>query len=619
MPLTIRRRLVDRVRQWRKIAYALCGGLVVFIAAGVFLSVSSPASTVEPATGSTFFDASRADRFANAMVNETVALNDPQRTLGSPGAAATAVWLEDQFTALKLAPQKSSFHVTLGDRDVTLTDVWVVLPGNSKETILVTAPRDTQTIVKVNPQIYTSGTAMLADLVQVFSARPHEKTMVFLSTSDGNNGGLGISHFLDTYPDAPNITTILSMQQLGRQGSRTIQAAVSAPQNVTPGWLVQLTNRVLDDAGLTLKVPGLLSQAADHALSLSRGDQVAGLSRGIASLMLYDDGPGNLDTATLATEGAAAERLLLSLDTGTKAPPDPGTALLLTSGRYLTNRAMTFLGLLMLLPTIAALLIWLFSSRLTWRVALLHLRNLFSFAIPIAAVLLIAYLFAVSGLIPRYTLQVPTVLGPSTEPRLAPTLLLVLLGGAILVLSRRFLGYLRPREPRATTEMAKLIVGFLSLLVGLSLMLARSPFLLLPCMAAAWAWPLATCFSEPIYATAVWRYRFVSNAPLLLLGLITPFLIYSYAAVAHDVGWLRTWWFLLVQTVSGSYGVGGPAALVFIGAAFMVLLGVKRMRVVPVETLEITDELSLLEPPTRRPGPRPRKKPAGHSPLTPIR
>ena len=65
--------------------------------------------------------------------------------------------------------------------------------------------------------------------------------------------------------------------------------------------------------------------------------------------------------------------------------------------------------------------------------------------------------------------------------------------------------------------MAKLIVGFLSLLVGLSLMLARSPFLLLPCMAAAWAWPLATCFSEPIYATAVWRYRFVSNAPLRTL------------------------------------------------------------------------------------------------------
>ena len=56
MPLTIRRRLVDRVRQWRKIAYVLCAGLVVFIAAGVFLSVSSPASTVEPAAETTKTD-----------------------------------------------------------------------------------------------------------------------------------------------------------------------------------------------------------------------------------------------------------------------------------------------------------------------------------------------------------------------------------------------------------------------------------------------------------------------------------------------------------------------------------------------------------------------------------
>ena len=614
MPLTIRRRLVDRVRQWRKIAYVLCAGLVVFIAAGVFLSVSSPASTVEPAAETTFFDAHRAYRFASEMVG----LKDPQRTPDSPGAAAAATWLATQFDDLKIPIyENKSFHVTLGDHDVSLTNIAVVLPGNSRETILVTAPRDTQTIVKVNPQIYASGTAMLADLVQVFSTRPHEKTMIFLSTSDGNSGGLGISHFLATYPDASDITTIISMQRLGKQDARTVQVAVSGPQSSTPGWLLQLTSRVLSGAGLSLKVPSILSQAADHALSLSRGDQVAGLSRGIASLMLYDDGPGNLDTASLATEGAAVERLLLSLDSGTEAPPDPGTALLLTSGRYLTNKAMTFLAMLMLLPTIAALLIWLFSSRLTPRVALLHLRNLLSFALPVAMLFVAAYLLALTGLIPRYSLQVPTILGPSTQPRLAPTLILILLGGAVLVLSRRFLGYLRPREPRATTEMAKLITGFLSLLVGLALMLSRSPFLLLPCLAAAWAWPLATCFSEPIYSTAVWRYRFVSNAPLLLLGLITPFLLYSYVAVAQSVGWLRAWWFLVVQTVSGAYGVGGPAAFVFITAGFMVLLGVKRMRVVPIETLEITDELSLLEPPMRRP--RPQKKRIGQSPLTPIR
>jgi hypothetical protein len=609
MPLTIRRRLVDRVRQWRKIAYAVCVGLVVLASAVVFLSVSTPASSVELASGPTFFDANRTLRVAEEM------LLYPQRTLGSEDAAGATAWLAEKLTRLRIPNETDSFTAPLGDQEVTLRNVTVVLQGASKETILVTAPRDTPTIVKVDPLAYASGTATLVDLVQVFAARPHQKTLVFLSTEDGNNGGLGISRFLDTNEAAENITTILSIQGLGKERTRSLQAGVTASQNATPGWYVQLVSRVLEKAGLGLQVPGMLSQAADHALSLSRGDQVAGLSRDIASLMLYDDGPGSPTAASLSTQGAAIERLILSLDTGTEAPPDPGTALLLKSGRYLTNRAVSLLAFLMLLPTIAALLIWLFSSRITGRAALRHLRNLVSFALPLAVIFLIAYLLARSGLIPRYRFQVPTMAGPATQPRLAPTLILILLGLAAFFLSRHFLGYLRPREARAATEMARLCTGFFSLFLGLGLMLSRSPFLLLPCLAAAWAWPLATCFAEPVYSGALWRHRFTSNAPVLLLGLLAPILIYSYVAVADGVGWLRAWWFLLVQTVSGAYGVRGPAAVVLITAAFLVLIGVKRMRVVPIETLEVTDELSLLELPV----PRARRRPRAPSrpPLSP--
>ncbi len=190
--------------------------------------------------------------------------------------------------------------------------------------------------------------------------------------------------------------------------------------------------------------------------------------------------PGNPTATGLSTQGAAIERLILSLDTGTEAPPDPGTALLLKSGRYLTDRAVTLLATLMLLPTIAALLIWLFSSRITGRAALMHLRNLLSFALPLAVVFVIAFLLARLGLIPRYRFQVPTVAGPATEARLAPTLILILIGVATFFVSRHFLGYLRPREQKAATEMARLCTGFLSLLIGLVLMLSRSPFLIAP-------------------------------------------------------------------------------------------------------------------------------------------
>jgi len=610
MPLTIRRRLVDRVRQWRKIAYALCAGLVVLAAAVVFLSVSSPAASIELASDPTFFDPNRTFRLAEEMWQ----LYD-QRTIGSEDAAGAAAWLTDKYDTLSVPNETDTFTAPLGDQEVTLRNVAVVLQGASKEAILVTAPRDAPTIVKVDPLAYTSATAILIDLAQVFAARPHQKTLIFLSTEDGNSGGLGISRFLDTSPFAGDITTVLSIQGLGKERARALKAGVTGSQNTTPGWYLQLASRVLDNAGLHLNVPGLLSQAADHALSLSRGDQVAGLSRGIASLMLYDDSSGNPNPAGLSTQGAAVERLLLSLDTGTQAPPDPGTALLLQSGRYLTDRAVTLVFTLMLLPTVAALLIWLFSSRISPKVTVLHLRNLLSFAIPIAVIFGVAYLLARSGLIPLYRFQVPTLDGPSTQPRLAPTLILILVGLAVFFLSRHFLGYLKPREQRATTEMARLFTGFLALFFGLALTLSRSPFLLLPCLAAAWAWPLATCFAEPVYSGALWRHRFTSNAPILLLGGLAPVLLYAYVATIDQVGWLGAWWFFLVQTVSGAYGVRGPIAVVLITSAFLVLLGVKRMRVVPIETLEVTDELSLLEQPI----PRARRKPRDSSlpPLSP--
>ncbi len=611
MALTIRRRLVDRVRQWRKTAYAVCAGLVLLAGAGVFLSVSSPASSVELASGPSFFDADRAFRTAQNMYDLY-----PDRSLGSEDSSGVIHWFTEKLPT-EVVSETTEFVVPMGDDTEIMRNVTVVLQGTSPspETILIAAPRDTPTVVKVEPLAYTSGTAILLELIQVFAARPHQKTLVFLSTEDGATGGLGIDHFLATSELAGDVSTILSIQGLGKERTDSLAAGVTASQNTTPGWYVQLVSRVLAEAGLDLDVPGLLSQAADHALSLSRGDQVAGLSRGIASMRLYDDGPGNPTAEGLATHGEAIERLILSLDSSTEAPPDPGTALLLRSGRYLTNQAITLLAVLMLLPTLAALLIWLFSSRISTRAAARHLRNLLSFALPLVVLFVLAYLLARAGLIPLYRFQVPTIDGPSTQPRLAPTLILILLGGVFFVASRRFLGYLRPREGKAANEMARLCAGFLSLLIGLVLMLSRSPFLVLPCLTAAWAWPLATCFAEPVYAGALWRHRLTSNAPVLLLGLAAPIILYIYLATSHGVGWLRAWWFLIVQTVSGAYGLRGPLALVFIVSALAVLAGVKRMRVVPIETLEMTDELSLLEPPV----PRSRRKPRDLSrpPLSP--
>lgn len=613
MPLTIRRRLVDRVRQWRKIAYAVCVALVVVATAVVFLSVSSPASSVESASDATFLDPNQTLRLAEELDRLY-----PQRILGSEDAAGATTWLAEKLLTAGIPSE--AVHITtytapVGDREMTLRNVAVVLQGAGTETILITAARDTPAENKAGLLSYASATAVLIDLAQVFASRPHEKTLVFLSTEATDSGGIGIDRFLAAYPRATDVSTILSFQSLGKEGAKTLEAGISGPQNTTPGWYVQLTSRVLEKAGLRLSIPGIASQAADHALALAQGDQVAGLTRGIPSLMLRDESVGRPTAMGLATQGAAMERLILSLDNGSETPSDPGTALLFPSGRFLTNKAVRLLAALMLLPAASALLIWLFTSSATPRVALKHLRNLLSFALPVGVLFLLAYILSHVGLIPRYQFQVPTGSGPSTSPRPAATLLLIVFGAIAFIASRHFLGYLRPREPRATTEMAKLWTGFFGLTIGLMLMLLRSPFLLLPCLAAACTWPLATCFAEPVRSEVLWRHRFRSNTPTLLVGLVTPVLLYAYLAVANGVGWTRAWWFLLVQTVSGSYGICGPLGVVFLVASFLVLFSTSRMRVIPIETLDVTDELSLLEPPAPR-GRRQRHNPS-QPPLSP--
>jgi hypothetical protein len=188
------------------------------------------------------------------------------------------------------------------------------------------------------------------------------------------------------------------------------------------------------------------------------------------------------------------------------------------------------------------------------------------------------------------------------------------------ILSRRFLGYLRPREARPVTEMSKLAAGFFSLFMGLMLMTARSPFLMLVCLSLAWTWPLCTCFAEPVYRGIFVRRRLFTNLPLLVLGFVMPLVFYAYVASGRGVGWFSTGWFLIVQTMSGAYGLAGPVGFVFLVSGLAVLLGVKRMRVAPVESLDVRDEMSLLELPTphsRRRKDRDNTRDDLHPPLSP--
>jgi len=619
MPLTVRRSLIDRVRQWRKLAYAVCAGLTILASAAVFVSISSPSAVIEPATDEPFFDAPRAFRAAEEMWERLVGQADMTE---AEAESDLLDWFEDQLPSANMTAVET-YKAPMGGESVELTNYTVVLEGVAPEVVVIAAPRDIPSGVRIQPLSYTSGTGVLLEMITVFSARPHSKTLVFLSTEDSATGGLGIDHFLQTSELADQVSAIISINSLGKVAAGTenaheLSVGVTSTRNMTPGWLLQLVSASFARSEVDLVVPGLWRQAAERTMALAEGDQIAGLTNGIPSIRLYDDSPGAPSSTGLRAHGPALERLVLSLDQGAELPGDPGTALLLESGRYLTNAAVTLLAILCLTPSLGALVIWMNASRPKFVTLLRHLRNVASFALPLALTMLMAYFLSLGGLIPVYRFQVPSE-GEATQVGIGPLLILLIVLIGTFVVSRRFLGYFRPKESRPTTEMTKLSTAYLSIFFGLTLLTARSAFLMLACLSIAWAWPLATCFAEPIYRGVFIRRRLATNLPLFVAGFIMPLVFYGYVSSGRGVGWFSTGWFLLVQTMSGVYGFAAPLGLIFVFAGLAVLLGVKRMRVTPVESLDVGDEMSMLEIPTPRSRRRGRRKSEGgyQSPLSP--
>ena len=111
MQLPLRRRIADRVWQWRRATYAT--GTVVMIAAlaFVFISISTPTSSIEVSTEPTFFDANRSLR-----VTQELARLYPNRQLGSEDATGAVAWLSEKLGALGIEFFQEKVFVPFGDK-----------------------------------------------------------------------------------------------------------------------------------------------------------------------------------------------------------------------------------------------------------------------------------------------------------------------------------------------------------------------------------------------------------------------------------------------------------------------------------------------------------------------
>ncbi len=96
------------------------------------------------------------------------------------------------------------------------------------------------------------------------------------------------------------------------------------------------------------------------------------------------------------------------------------------------------------------------------------------------------------------------------------------------------------------------------------------------------------------------RRRLFTNLPVLILGLLMPLGLLRIHLVDTRCGLVQDRMVPLVQSMAGAYGAAGPIGFMLLVSGFAVLLGVRRMRVVPVESLDVRDEMSMLELPAPR-------------------
>jgi hypothetical protein len=191
------------------------------------------------------------------------------------------------------------------------------------------------------------------------------------------------------------------------------------------------------------------------------------------------------------------------------------------------------------------------------------------------------YILARVGLDPAVPLPGADRDGPSTQPRLVASLILVVVGTGSSSFPGAF-GLFSAREGRAITEMARLCTGFLSLLIGFVLMFVALsvPYSL---SYGAWTWPLATCFAEPVYSGACGD---IVLQPTLLY---CCWILGSSRTVylSRHKSRRRVAACLVVLDCPDRLGrlrsVGTRSLSCSSLPAFATLLGVKRMRVVPIE------------------------------------
>jgi hypothetical protein len=512
----------------------------------VMFSVSPlPAPISFPIPGASF----EAGPAANAAREITEVA--PERTPGSDGDQAAADLVAERFGSIQggeVSEQRveSSFE----GEDVELRNVILVLPGESERRILVVARRDSARGIGLASS--AAATGALIELAESFGGARHSKTLVFVSTSGGSDGGTGARAFAENTPDRELIdgTVVIEQPAAAPQQPPFVIPWSAGPQStsiqLTETAVAAVTEETNSPAGEGAAFGGLMRLAlpsglGEQAVLIEEGlNAVALSSAGERPLSPAADGTDSLTPATLGRFGRAALVLIESLDAAASPPEHGPSAYIQVAGNLIPGWSLGLLALSLILP---AALTAIDAIARAWRRGEGSPRDLgwaISRSLPFVGALLLAYLLAITGLAPdpRFPFDPGRF---EVGWRAVIVLVFLSLAFALIWIAAKPL-----RVPRRTTRESLAAALGVLLCASIAGVWLINPYLALLLVPAAHSWLAAIGPSGSA--------RFAGAAIAVGGSLLLPLIAVVDLAGRLEVG-VTVPWHILLMIVGGQFGL----------------------------------------------------------------
>ena len=378
--------------------------LPVLLAVVVLMfSLDGAPDAIEPLTPPGTFEPDRAARQAREIVATA-----PSREPGSEGDAAIASLVNDRFGDISAgATTTQQFEGRFDGDDVELENVLLSLPGDSDETIVVLAPRDSA----AGPGAASSAaaTGILIELANALGVAGHEKTIVLASTSGGSQGA---SELLAGLPESSSVEAVVAIYQPAAadrkppfvltSSTAATSASVQLERTAELAVQTQAQERSSEASGLRqlarLAIP---AGVGPQAPLIGAGyDAISISSAGERALAADADQPDDLSQDGIDAFGRAVQLTIGAVDSAPGLEHGPDTHLEV-GDNLVPGWTVSLLALALLVPAAVAAVDGCaraarrrqrLRAALAWAAAR---------ALPLVGALAIIYLLALVGIVPR--------------------------------------------------------------------------------------------------------------------------------------------------------------------------------------------------------------------------